>query len=60
MLEKNELIKTNIKKEATYRINFCRGETKKAIPNLVQKLPEGFVLDELRIEILPACFICSI
>ena len=29
MLEKDGLIKTNIKKEATYRINFCREETKK-------------------------------
>ncbi len=30
MLEKDGLIKTNIKKEATYRINFCREETKKS------------------------------
>ena len=29
MLEKDGLIKTNIKKEAFYRINFCREETKK-------------------------------
>ena len=29
MLEKDGLIKANIKKEATYRINFCREETKK-------------------------------
>ena len=29
MLEKDGLLKTNIKKEATYRINFCREETKK-------------------------------
>ena len=35
MLEKDGLIKNNIKKEATYRINFCREETKKAIPKLV-------------------------
>ena len=45
MLEKDGLIKTNIKKEATYRINFCREETKKAIPKLVKKLPEGVELD---------------
>ena len=38
MLEKDGLIKTNIKKEATYRINFCREETKKAIPKLIKKL----------------------
>jgi len=50
MLEKNGLIKTNIKKEATYRINFCREETKKAIPKLIKKLPDGVVLDEERIE----------
>ena len=37
MLEKDGLIKTNIKKEATYRMNFCREETKKAIPKLVKK-----------------------
>ena len=30
MIEKDGLIKTNIKKEATYRINFCREETKKS------------------------------
>jgi len=45
MLEKDGLIKTNIKKEATCRINFCREETKKAIPKLIKKLPEGIVLD---------------
>ena len=28
MLEKNGFIKTNIKKEVTYRINLCREETK--------------------------------
>jgi len=50
MLEKDGLIKKNIKKEATYRINFCREETKKAIPKLIKKLPEGVVLDEERIE----------
>ena len=56
MLEKDGLIKTNIKKEATYRINFCREETKKAIPKLVTKLPEGVVLDEERIEDLTSVF----
>ena len=56
MLEKDGLIKTNIKKEATYRINFCRQETKKAIPKLIKKLPEGVVLDEERIENLTSVF----
>ena len=56
MLEKDGFIKTNIKKEATYRINFCREETKKAIPKLIEKLPEGVVLDEERIENLTSVF----
>ena len=56
MLDKDGLIKTNIKKEATYRINFCRKETKKAIPKLIKKLPEGVVLDEERIENLTRVF----
>ena len=56
MLEKDGLIKMNIKKEATHRINFCREETKKAIPKLVKKLPEGVVLDEERIENLTSVF----
>ncbi len=56
MLEKDGLIKNNIKKEATYRINFCREETKKAIPNLIKKLPDGVVLDEERIENLTSVF----
>ena len=56
MLEKDGLIKTNIKKEATYRINFCREETKKAIPKLINKLPEGVVLDEERVENLTRVF----
>ena len=56
MLEKDGFIKTNIKKEAIYRINFCREETKKAIPMLVKKLPEGVVLDEERIENLTSVF----
>ena len=46
MIGKDGFIRTNIKKEATYRINFCREETKKAIPKLIKKLPEGVVLDE--------------
>ena len=56
MFEKDGLIKTNIKKEATYRINFCREETKKAIPKLIKKLPEGVVLDDERIENLIRVF----
>ena len=48
--------KNNIKKEATYRINFCREETKKAIPKLIKKLPEGVVLNEERIENLTSVF----
>ena len=58
MLEKDGLIKTNIKKEATYRINFCREETKKAIPKLIKKLPEGVVLkmNPQRIENLTSVF----
>jgi len=56
ILEKDGLIKKNIKKEATYRINFCREETKKAIPKLIKKLPEGVVLGEERIENLTRVF----
>ena len=56
MLEKDGLIKTNIKKEATYRMNFCREETKKAIPKLVKKLPEGVELYEESIENLTSMF----
>ena len=56
MLKKDGLIKKNIKKEATYRINFCREETKKAIPILVNKLQEGVVLDEEKIENLTSVF----
>ena len=56
MLEKDGLIKNNIKKEANYRINFCREETKKAIPKLIKKLQEGVVLDEERIENLTSAF----
>ena len=56
MFDKDGLIKSNIKKEATFRINFCKEETKKAIPKLVNKLPEGVVLDEERIDILTSVF----
>ena len=56
MIGKDGLIRTNIKKEANYRINFCREKTKKAIPKLVKKLPEGVVLDEERIENLTSVF----
>tara|TARA_B100001248_G_scaffold252010_1_gene227695 strand:- start:53 stop:553 length:501 start_codon:yes stop_codon:yes gene_type:complete len=56
MLKKDGLIKENIKKEATYRINFCREATKKAIPKLIKKLPEGVVLDAERIENLTIVF----
>ena len=56
ILEKDGLIKGNVKKEATYRINFCREETKKAIPKLIKKLPEGVVLNEERIENLTSVF----
>ena len=52
----NGLIKNNIRKEATYRINFCEAETKLAIPKLIKKLPEGIELDEERIENLAAVF----
>ena len=56
MLEKDGTIKTKIKKEATYRINLCKEETKKAIPKLIKKLPEGVVLDEERVEKLTRVF----
>ena len=56
MLKKDGLIKENIKKEATNRINFCREATKKAIPKLIKKLPEGVVLDAERIENLTILF----
>ena len=57
---KDGLIRTNIKKEATYRINFWKEETKKTSPKLVKKLQEDVVLDEERIENLPACSHCII
>ncbi len=46
MLEKDGFIKNSIKKEANYKIYFCREETKKAIPKLIKKLPESVLLDE--------------
>ena len=49
-------IKENIKNESTYRINFCKEETKLAIPKLIKKLPEGIELDEERIENLATVF----
>ena len=42
--------------KATYRINFCKEETKLAIPKLIKKLPEGVELDEKRIENLATVF----
>ena len=56
IFEKNGSIKKNIKKEAIYRINFCKEETKKAIPKLIKKLPEGVVLDEERNNNLTSVF----
>ena len=56
IFEKDGSIKKNIKKEAIYRINFCKEETKKAIPKLIKKLPEGVVLDEERINNLTSVF----
>ena len=53
---KEGFIKENIKKESTYRINFCKEETKLAIPKLIKKLPEGIELDEERIENLATVF----
>ena len=50
------LIKENIKKEANYRINFCKAETKLAIPKLIKKLPEGIELDDERMEKLATVF----
>ena len=55
MYEKDGSIKLNIKREAVNRINFCREETKKAIPKMV-KLPEGMELNEERIESLANTF----
>ena len=49
-------IKENIKKESTYRINFCKAETKLAIPKLIKKLHEGIEIDDERIENLATVF----
>ena len=49
-------IKESIKKESTYRINFCKEETKLAIPQLIKKLTEGIELDEEQIENLATAF----
>ena len=54
--EKDGSIKESIQKEATFRINFCKAETKLAIPKLIKKLPEGIELDEERIENLATVF----
>ena len=51
-----KLIKENIKKEANYRIGFCKEVTKAAIPKLIKKLPKGIELDEERIEDLATVF----
>ena len=56
MLEKDWFIKNIIKKEATYRINFFREETKKAILKLIKKSSEEIVLDQERIEDLNSIF----
>ena len=56
MIEKDGLIKNNIKKEATYGTNFCREEIKKAIPKLIKKLPKGVVMDKERIVNLTSIF----
>ena len=50
------LIKEKIRREATYRINFCKEETKLAMPKIIKKLPEGVELDEKRIEDLATVF----
>ena len=56
IFEKDGSIKPNIRKEAIYRINFCKEQTKLAIPKLIKKLPKGIVLDEERIENLANVF----
>ena len=37
-------------------LNFCKAETKLAIPKLIKKFPEGIELDEERIENLATVF----
>ena len=56
IFEEDGSIKENIKKEANYRIGFCKEVTKAAIPKLIKKLPEGIELDEERIENLATVF----
>ena len=41
MLKKDGLIKENIKKEATYRINFCREATKKSYSKVNKEITRG-------------------
>ena len=41
ILEKDGLIKANVKKEATYRINFCREETKKGYSKVNKEIAGG-------------------
>ena len=53
---KDGLIKEKIRREATYRINFCKEETKLAIPKLIKILPEEVELDEKKIENLATVF----
>ena len=55
MYEKDGSIKLDIRREAVNRINFCREEIKKAIPNMI-KLPEGMEFNEERIESLTNTF----
>ena len=56
IFEEDGSIKENIKKEANYRIGFCKEVTKAAIPKLIKKLPEGVELNEDRIENLATVF----
>ena len=56
IFEKDGSIRETIKKEAVYRINFCKDITKSAIPKLIKKLPEGVELDDERIENLASVF----
>ena len=55
MLEKDGLIKNNIKKKPLIELTFAE-KRQKAIPKLIKKLPEGVVLDEERIENLTSVF----
>ena len=55
MFQPDGTIKLHIKREAINRIDFCRDETVKAIPNMV-KLPDGMELTQVRIESLASTF----